>query len=170
MLQNRNPPIENAITLGAPLPTLACPSCPQYFHSKSGCSRHIAAKHNVGGFTPQESNSSSMPSMSCSSAPVSSESPPRDSFLEWPSSPASSDSTMQPPSSHGSYTEVTIDIDYLDLDPDSAQPYFDSDLRELSRNSSSGPQPGSDASCLNRVYHPKLNGKSSSYCVIPILI
>ena len=66
------------------------------------------------------------------------------------------------PPNHTLLSDITVDLN---------PPYFDFDL-ESSRNSSPGPkpEPKPDPPHLTCIYHPKLNGKSSFYCVIRILI
>ena len=130
--------------------TLACPYCPLYFNTKSGCTRHIQAKHPADGSEPHAPNTAACPS------PVPSS--PQPSFHDM--SLVLSDFTLPflPPS------HDDMDIEHSHSDQDYNLPEGGEEV-----NGSFPPEGNPDAFQLTHAFHPKLDG-TSIFCYIYIEI
>ena len=158
--------------IGSPPPTLKCPYCPRHFKTRSGRTRHIQAKHPTNGSEPHapdtvaaaRTSTSPIPSPRQSSfhdpSPVSSHflpsfhgpSPVPSHFMPSFHDPSPVPSHFMPsfhdPSPVPSHFMPSFppSIDgFNDVDPN-----IDMDIE----------RPLPDASCITRVFHPKLNGMS----------
>jgi hypothetical protein len=153
--------------LGSPPPTVPCPYCPRYFKAKSGCTRHIQAKHRDSQPIPEPHAPASDPATDSESLPVRISSSPQPSFYGMDPSPVPSDFvSAASPASHPSDLDIEP-IAYLDIDDhqfDQGSPGGDlDDVRD-----EHVPDAPRRIICT---YHPKLNGEllsSSSLIYIDI--
>ena len=146
-------PNQNPHTLCSPPPTLACPYCPRYFHSKGGCTKHIQGKHHV------DRSESNLP-LPSSPIPSSSQLSSHEFCYEQPGplSPIPSDSTPPPPS-QGQFSATEPDVD---MDVDNSE-HLQSDRDYIPPEGNAAEWHVPDPPHIKCAYHPKLNGKSSSF-------
>lgn len=170
MVLNRNLRIHNAFTLGSPPPTLACPYCLRHFRSKGGRTKHIRARHPEEGSDAHGPNPSvplspmhSQPSSPIPSAMI----PPWSPLQSPPQSPPNSfppDAVLPPSHERPDSAGPDNETPFFDLGHTPPGPYpdiGDEMNREPLLGGGVGDQDVPDPSRVTRVYHRKLDGKSS---------
>ena len=149
----------------APQRALTCPHCPQHFYTKSGCTRHIQAKHQAAD------NAASYPS------PVPTPLPQYFHRSSLTQSPDPSDLSF-PPSQGWEFNTNSPDLDFtLSLSPLPSHKTFNTDPPNLNMDNifnvtmPSSPHfhnseefQNTDSSCITQAFHPKLYG--TSICVV----
>jgi hypothetical protein len=155
----------NAFPLCSPSPTISCPYCPRWFHSRGGRTQHIQALHQVDESEPPEFNPPVVPSPLPHLLHSSSQPPSPISSGSVPARPPPSDDIPRPFCRDLDSAGLGLDVegDNFDLGyvpPDINSVFGDEAHEDAPLGAGMSDCHVPDAPQVTRIYHRKLDGKS----------